>query len=244
MSAIPHFASICALLAAPVSATAVSTAVSTATSSLATLASTSGITEAFSLIFLSELGDKTFFIAALLAAKTSRLLSFAGSLAALFVVTLISVAIGVAFHSIPSAFANGLPIDDYAAALAFTAFGIKTLKDALEMQEEGGMELELESARKDVENVSSTSWSTIGLAFFLVFAAEFGDRSFISTIALAASRDPIAVAVGAIFGHTVATTIAVAGGAIVGKYVSERVLGFISGALFLFFAVTTFAGLF
>lgn len=39
----------------------------------------SGFPAAFSLIFLSEIGDKTFFIAALLAAKFGRWLSFSAS---------------------------------------------------------------------------------------------------------------------------------------------------------------------
>lgn len=39
----------------------------------------SGFFAAFSLIFLSELGDKTFFIAALLAMKVGRTISFLGA---------------------------------------------------------------------------------------------------------------------------------------------------------------------
>mmetsp|Transcript_58771 Transcript_58771/g.80175 ORF Transcript_58771/g.80175 Transcript_58771/m.80175 type:complete len:206 (+) Transcript_58771:20-637(+) len=54
----------------------------------------SGAVQAFSLIFVSELGDKTFFIAALLAAKFSRAISFVGSLGALVVMTGISVGLG------------------------------------------------------------------------------------------------------------------------------------------------------
>ena len=53
-----------------------------------------GFAQAFSLIFISELGDKTFFIAALLAAKFGKLVSFTGSVGALVVMTAISVVIG------------------------------------------------------------------------------------------------------------------------------------------------------
>ena len=52
-----------------------------------------GVVEGFLLIFLSELGDKTFFIAALLALKykESRGLVFGASFGALAVMTVISV---------------------------------------------------------------------------------------------------------------------------------------------------------
>jgi Uncharacterized protein family UPF0016 len=93
-------------------------------------ATRSGFVQAFSLVFVSELGDKTFFIAGLLAAKTSRFISFTGSVSALAVMTILSTLIGVAFHSVPTALTSGLPFDDYIAVAAFLYFGLVTLRDA------------------------------------------------------------------------------------------------------------------
>jgi putative Ca2+/H+ antiporter (TMEM165/GDT1 family) len=216
-----------------------------------------GFYQAFSLVFLSEIGDKTFFIAGLLAMKTSRLISFLGSMAALAVMTIISVVIGQAFHLVPSGLLGGegsLPLDDIAACIAFAFFGFKTLKEALEMEEgESIMNEELAEAEEAVDSSrvvgasdkkKNLFFGQLASIFALVFAAEFGDRSFLSTIALSAAQNPVSVAAGAIAAHAAATGIAVSSGSIVAKYISERVIGVIGGTLFLVFAVTTALGIF
>lgn len=208
-----------------------------------------GFYQAFSLVFLSEIGDKTFFIAGLLAAQTSKLVSFVGSMGALGAMTVVSVIIGQAFHAVPSGIADGIPLDDLAAVIAFAFFGLKTLKEAFDMEEgESVMDEEFAEAEEEVENSSTiqktSKWGQLASIFALVFAAEFGDRSFLSTIALSAAQNPVSVCGGAVAAHAVATGVAVSGGSYLAKYVSERVLGFIGGTLFLAFAVTTALGIF
>lgn len=210
---------------------------------LGTIAGT-GFYQAFSLVFLSEIGDKTFFVAGLLAMKTSKFVSFVGSMAALASMTIISVVIGQIFHSVPTGLADGFPLDDVAACLAFAFFGVKTLKDALNMEKgESMMDEELAEAEEAVDESAAikqvTKFGQLANIFVLVFAAEFGDRSFLSTIALSAAQNPVAVAAGAVAAHAVATGVAVSGGSYLAKYISEKLIGIIGGTLFLVFAVTT-----
>ena len=54
-----------------------------------------GFTAAFALIFISELGDKTFFIAALLAMRMGRMPVVIGATSALGLMSVISVVIGI-----------------------------------------------------------------------------------------------------------------------------------------------------
>merc|ERR1712194_197533 len=173
--------------------------------------------------------------------------SFVGSLGALAVMSVISVVIGQVFHAVPTELANGVPLDDVVAVIAFTYFGVKILVEASEDNEgKSTMDEELEEAEEAVEErdgiIKASTGAQIASIFALVFAAEFGDRSFLATIALSAAQNPVSVAAGAIAAHAVATGIAVVGGAYISKYISERVLGFISGTLFIVFAITTALG--
>ena len=76
----------------------------------------------------------------------------------------------------------------------------------------------------------------------LIFLAEWGDRSMLATIALAAAQGPVGVAAGAAAGHAVATALAVLGGSLVSGWLSEKVIGVTGGVLFLVFAAATWAG--
>ena len=216
--------------------------------SLAPAATDNSFLQALSLIFVSELGDKTFFIAALLAARASKLLTFAGCAGALAVMTVLSVAIGQIFHAVPASFTRGLPLDDYVAIISFLYFGVKSLLDALSLENDGeGIAEEREDAEKTLTESGvdmKGGWPLVVEASTLTFAAEIGDRSQLATIALGAAGNPIGVALGGTVGHCIATGMAVLGGSFISKYLSERVIGIVGGVLFIVFAVTTALGVF
>ncbi|KAK4436785.1 protein PAM71-, chloroplastic [Sesamum alatum] len=225
-------------------------------SSLLPALAKSGFTAAFSLIFVSEIGDKTFFIAALLAMQYEKVLVLLGSMGALSLMTILSVVIGLIFHSVPSQFQTTLPIGEYAAVTLLMFFGLKSIKDAWDLpstvaktgeqanQESDEFveaeELVKEKVSKRLSNPLEILWKSFSLVFF----AEWGDRSMLATIALGAAQSPWGVASGAIVGHLLATSIAILGGAFLSKYISEKLVGYIGGALFLVFAIATFFGVF
>lgn len=223
--------------------------------------SKSGFTAAFALIFVSELGDKTFFIAALLAMRLGRFTVLAGATSALCLMSVISVVIGRLCQKIPSSINDTLPIGEYLAVGLLFYFGIRTLMEALSPPEKSGADGETTgtgeladaeefvaaSEQKKKLSPSSSEKNFLGKfweTFTLVFIAEWGDRSMLATIALGAAQNPVGVTFGACFGHLLATLIAVIGGALLSKRISERTVGITGGVLFIGFAFATLAGVF
>ncbi|MEC4817225.1 MAG: TMEM165/GDT1 family protein [Scytonema sp. PMC 1069.18] len=189
------------------------------------------------LITVSELGDKTFFIAAILSMQHSRRLVFTGAIAALAAMTMISVIVGQAASILPKIYIY------YAEIVLFLGFGIKLLYDAYQMPASSCDTEVIEEAQATVKEADKQllrrkSYSSIVLqAFVLTFMAEWGDRTQIATIALAAGNNPIGVTTGAILGHAICAAIAVMCGKMLAGKISERKLTFIGGCLFLIFGV-------
>lgn len=208
-----------------------------------------GFASAFLLIFFSELGDKTFFIAALLAARNSGLVVFLGTFGALAAMSVVSVVLGRTFHYIdgvvPFRFGDtDFPIDDFAAVCLLVYFGVTTLLEAASddgqqtTDEQKEAELAVSEFSGDGAGIMAAA-STVLSTFVLVFVAEWGDKSFFSTIALAAASSPLGVIAGATAGHALATLLAVLGGSLLGTFVSEKVISYVGGVLFLVFAAVT-----
>jgi len=200
-----------------------------------------GILQGFLLIFFSELGDKTFFIALLLALQADKNSVFVGTFGALAIMTVISVGLGQVLHQVDEFLPDvGIPFDDILAIALLVWFGISTLNGAGGFTEKANEEYE--EAEEVLEEQSLASKENLALifsTFLLVFAAEWGDKSFLATIALAAASSPLGVIIGAVAGHGVATAVAVSGGAAMSKYVSERTVAYVGGSLFLIFAAAT-----
>ncbi|XP_039448331.1 transmembrane protein 165 [Culex pipiens pallens] len=97
----------------------------------------------FSVIIVSELGDKTFFIAAIMAMRHPRLTVFAGAIAALALMTVLSAVFGMAATIIPRVYTY------YISTALFALFGLKMLKEGYYMSATEAAE-ELEEVQSDL----------------------------------------------------------------------------------------------
>lgn len=242
----------------------------------------------FTMIIFSEIGDKTFLIAALMAMNHPRLVVFTAAFAALIVMTILSAVLGHAVPTlIPKRYTNFL------AALLFLIFGAKMLREGYAIPRSQGVseemrevEMELQSKQEQarmmgrrrsslspynleagrisprktrsntrlpmppvsppsspdsrspspsrgsgfmnalagINNLCSLLLSPAWVqTFIMTFLGEWGDRSQIATIAMAAGQDYWWVTGGAVSGHALCTAAAVIGGRAIAGRVSLRV---------------------
>lgn len=113
------------------------------TSSVANLGFIHAFIASISVILVSELGDKTFFIAAIMAMRHARLTVFTGAIAALGLMTVLSAVFGMAATIIPRVYTY------YISTALFAIFGLKMLKEGYYMKATAAQE-ELEEVTSDV----------------------------------------------------------------------------------------------
>jgi putative Ca2+/H+ antiporter (TMEM165/GDT1 family) len=189
-------------------------------------------------ITLAELGDKTFFMALLLAARHRPRDVFLGAFAALTAVTLISLGLGYGLRELLPA-----RVVPWLAAVLFLGFGLKLLLDARGMTAAGAKEEEAEAAevieaaegRRRLVSTGAVIWE----AFALVFIAELGDRTQFTTIVLATAPafTFAGLLAGTLLGHGLVTALAVGAGSWIGGRISEQLLYRLSGGLFVAFGL-------
>ncbi|KAI0041696.1 UPF0016-domain-containing protein [Auriscalpium vulgare] len=247
--------------------------------------STDAFVQAFAMIIFSEIGDKTFLIAAILAMRHPRLVVFAGAFGSLVVMSILSAAMG---HLLPTLIPKRWT--QFAAALLFLVFGVKMFlegkdmpagndkvreemreteeeiaADAAEMDgtgrravdggvipleeiEEGGRAHANETPRVAASSLRGALDGTRNLCslflgpvfvqgFVLTFLGEWGDRSQIATIALAAAHNVYLVTLGTIVGHSCCTALAVIGGRYVSTKISTKHVTLGGAALFFVFGL-------
>ncbi|CAN8276078.1 unnamed protein product [Cochlearia groenlandica] len=200
----------------------------------------------FSMILVTEIGDETFIIAALMAMRHPKATVLSGALSALFVMTILSTGLG---RIVPNLISR--KHTNSAATVLYAFFGLRLLyiawrsSDSKSNQkkemEEVEEKLESSQGKTPFRRLFSRFCTPIFLeSFILTFLAEWGDRSQIATIALATHKNAIGVAIGATVGHTICTSLAVVGGSMLASRISQRTVATIGGLLFLGFSVSSY----
>lgn len=235
------------------------------------------------MILFSEIGDKTFLVAALMAMRHPRLLVFSAAFSALAVMTVLSAVLG---HAVPALLSER--ITHFAAAALFLVFGFKLIKEGLAMSPDDGVGEEMREVEQELEEKeqlarrkghrkssispyalesgrarrsrsnsrlpaparspstspdrspsprgASFNGAVGGLnnlfslllspawvqTFVMTFLGEWGDRSQIATVAMAAGSDYWWVTGGAVVGHGLCTAGAVIGGRAIAGRISMR----------------------
>uniref|UniRef100_A0A0C9RYW2 GDT1 family protein n=1 Tax=Wollemia nobilis TaxID=56998 RepID=A0A0C9RYW2_9CONI len=212
-----------------------------------------GLFDAFfaslSMIIVSEIGDETFIIAALMAMRHPKSIVLSGALSALFVMTVLSTGLG---RIVPNLISR--KHTNSAATVLYAFFGLRLLYIAWRSNSKNSQK---NSQKKEMEEVEEKLETGPGKtpfrrffsrfctpifleAFILTFLAEWGDRSQIATIALATHKNAVGVAIGATIGHTVCTSLAVIGGSMLAAKISQGTVATIGGLLFLCFSLSSY----
>lgn len=261
-----------------------------------------------SMTVMSEIGDKTFLIAAIMAMRHNRITVLTAAFSALAVMTVLSGVIG---HALPTLLSKR--VSSFLAGALFFVFGFNLLREGIQMDKDQHVEEELEEVEAEInaaelnsqnedlemglgekagmkrtasnprisqdglDNVAGDAslyrprprranagalatvlnvWTGVvdGLGnlaslvlspvwvqvFAMTFFAEWGDRSQIATIAMAAGSDYWFVILGSIFGHLLCTTSAVIGGKLLATKITLKNITLCGAFLFFFFALIYF----
>lgn len=219
-----------------------------------------GFLASWSMVLASEIGDKTFFIACLMAMRFPKLIVFSGAMFALAAMTVLSALMGVVVPNVLS-----VRFTQAASAVLFLVFGAKLLyttmrSDGEESDDEMADAAAAIGMKRDDGSIEEgnagngakpkpTSRMMARLetifppvfiqAFVLTFLAEWGDRSQIATIVLAAAKNPYGVTIGGIVGHSICTGGAVLFGNLIASKISSKAVNYIGGVLFMIFGIVT-----
>jgi len=179
--------------------------------------SLAALAASFGLIVVAEMGDKTQFLAMSFATKNNAL----KVLFAIFLATLVNFSITVAIGQLIT---TVVPIDiiSLAASISFIGFGLWTLR----------------GEKPQEANKKVSRFGLVGTVFVAFFIAEFGDKTQLTTISLAAQyQSAVSVLIGATLGMLVADGIGIVAGVVLGKHIPQRIIQWVSALIFVVFGL-------
>lgn len=171
----------------------------------------------FVLVVLAEMGDKTQFLTISFAAKHNVYKVILGVFLAIVANFAITVAIGQFLTKI-------VPLDiiSLAASISFIIFGLWTVRG------------DKQTAKKE----KASRFGVVATVFIAFFIAEFGDKTQLATISLAAQYpSALAVFVGAVLAMLIADGVGIVVGVVFCKRIPERAFMWLSAIIFVVFGL-------
>ena len=187
-----------------------------------------GFTTAFATVAVAGIGDKSFLTALVLAARHKARWVFTGSFLALTTGAALWIGLGAWMQTHIS-----MEIIKLVSGVTFLGFGIKAYVDAyISHSDQPG---EIAHSPIPEEGITLSANAVIRGSFTTTFLAEFGDRTQLALLGLAAGPD---ISAESIFTGAVAANILLAIGAVTsGKCLSRRIcqkrIALVSGTLFI-----------
>ncbi|KAF8011332.1 hypothetical protein BT93_J1820 [Corymbia citriodora subsp. variegata] len=201
-----------------------------------------GFTKSLAMTMLSEVGGRTFCVASILAMQYPRKSVLLGCLVSVTVKTMISAMAGWAALNLLSE-----KWSHHVTAFLFFLLGLWSLWEGFTKDDNDNEELEVEKGwlmmicRRNRRLSLTSHWSFSRMAawqaFSLTFFRNWGDKSQLATIGLAADEDILGVVLGRIAALVLCTVAAVTGGESLASKISKRLVTLLGGFLFLVFGV-------
>ena len=207
----------------------------------------SSVIESFGIIFVSEIADRTFILVLIYASKISWFPLLITGLLAMGLMNILAIGVG---YLVPLILVKGLV--DWIGFACFFIFGIFSIYDYFTKDSKNLHEIMLDEQEEQANAYKSyTDTELIGQSpnqnqntfanccelFGLLCASELGDKSEITTIAIAAIYNLYGVLIGTMLAYFSTIVLAVLLGHILCKYLSEKSMSLIGGIIFLLFAL-------
>ena len=202
------------------------------------------LVQSFLVIFLSEIADRTFILVLIYSLKIHWIPLVLTSLGAMYFMNILAIVAGyTVILLIPRS------VIDWIGLFCFLFFGLFWVYEGMNMEsksvkEEYEEELEgnennynLVNEEDDKNKNSKSVWLLCAELFGFLCISEFGDKSEISTVAIAAVYNLYAVLIGTMLAYFFNIVIAAFLGHYIGQYLTEKMMSIIGGLLFVGFAI-------
>lgn len=193
---------------------------------------------AFSMVFVSELGDKTQLLVLSFSGKSHTFKILLGVAIGSFFSHGLAILFGSSIHLLDNSIIHA--ITEWITYISFILMGFFTLLPKKEQTSE--------NEKKDgiLYKISHLKINYCFMVALCIMIGEFGDKTFLASIGLGVQypNAKLALVLGAICAMVVCDFIAILFGKFLNKYISEKAMQKLSGILFLIFGLIGIYNLF